>query len=130
MNDEKKNPFADFEVISVYSREQALEDGVLVDVSDIAKEAGFRYPVAVTRALWADIENIPSSKNYQDVNGRLWDVLWMGCMAIRNSKEAETVLLYELTLHLGCRKSYTVKLVCGPGDTGEPVITLMRPHED
>ena len=42
------------------SRAQAIEDGVLVDVSDIAKEAGFRYPVALTSALWADIENIPA----------------------------------------------------------------------
>lgn len=42
------------EAISTYTRAQAIEDGVLVDVSEIAKEAGFKFPVAVTRAAWAD----------------------------------------------------------------------------
>ncbi len=36
-------------VISVYTRAQAIEDGVLVDVSETAREAGFRIPVAVNR---------------------------------------------------------------------------------
>jgi len=31
------------EVISTYSRAQALEDGVLADVSEMAKEAGIKF---------------------------------------------------------------------------------------
>ncbi len=42
------------EPISIYTRAQALDDGFLVDVSELAKEAGFRFPVALTRAAWAD----------------------------------------------------------------------------
>ena len=34
------------EIIYAYTRAQAIEDGVLADVSEVAKEAGFRYPVA------------------------------------------------------------------------------------
>jgi hypothetical protein len=34
-------------VIFSYGRQQALSDGVLVDVSDLAREAGFRIPAAV-----------------------------------------------------------------------------------
>ncbi len=41
------------EVISSYSRAQAIEDGVLVDISGLAREAGFRYPVAVSRGVFA-----------------------------------------------------------------------------
>ena len=41
-------------VISTYSRAQALEDGVLVDAGPLAKEAGFRWPVAITAAAWED----------------------------------------------------------------------------
>jgi hypothetical protein len=33
-----------------HTRADALRDGVLIDVSETAKEAGFRYPVALTRA--------------------------------------------------------------------------------
>jgi len=31
------------EPISVYTREQAIEDGVLIDVTDTARENGFRW---------------------------------------------------------------------------------------
>lgn len=106
------------------------EDGVLVDVTNIAKQAGFLYPVAVTRALWEDIKRMPSSQWSQDGEGRLWDVLWMGYIAIRRSNEASDTLCYQIVMHVGQRKFYKVKLVCGPGDEEEPVITLMRPEED
>ena len=41
-----------FQLISSYTRVQAIDDGGLVDVSAIAKEAGFQYPVFITRNLW------------------------------------------------------------------------------
>ena len=52
----KTDPLTEFfgEVISAYSRGQALEDGVLVDAGSMAKEAGFRWPVAITAAAWED----------------------------------------------------------------------------
>jgi hypothetical protein len=58
MSDPKSNPLVpDLEdlfgpVIHAYSRAEALEDGVLVDVTSTAREAGFRIPVALTRAVW------------------------------------------------------------------------------
>ena len=36
--------------IHTYTRAQALADGVLVDAGPLAKEAGFRWPVALTQA--------------------------------------------------------------------------------
>ena len=42
----------DAEVIYTYTRAQALEDGVLVDVSEMAKEAGVRFPVALTATVY------------------------------------------------------------------------------
>ncbi len=123
--------FADAELVFVYTRAQAIEDGTLVDVSKMAKEAGFVYPVAVTATLWADIEAISEEyAEFEDVQGRLWDVLYMGHMAILHSKGDESELLYKLILHTGGNEEYTVKLVCGPGDNREPVITLMQPDED
>ncbi|MEW6586644.1 MAG: DUF6573 family protein, partial [Nitrospirota bacterium] len=43
--------FAGFEVIDTYSRAEAIADGVLVDVTDTAREAGILFPVAVTRSV-------------------------------------------------------------------------------
>ena len=36
------------DVIFSYTRKQAIEDGVLVDITEMAKEAGIKYPVAIT----------------------------------------------------------------------------------
>ena len=41
------------DLISTYTRAQALADGVLVDITLWAREAGFTIPVAVTAAVWA-----------------------------------------------------------------------------
>ena len=72
------------EPISVYSHQQALREGVLVDVSEMAKEAGIRYPTAVSRRLWDEwiVPDDASREAGQDEKGRLWDVLWMLRVAI------------------------------------------------
>ena len=43
----------EIETIHVYSRKQAIEDGALFDVTDVARKAGIRHPVAMTSAVWA-----------------------------------------------------------------------------
>ena len=49
-NETKNNIFGD--VIYQYTRAQAIEDGVLIDVSETAREAGITFPTAVTAAVW------------------------------------------------------------------------------
>lgn len=51
-------------VISVYSREQAIKDGVLVDMTEESRYAGFtgKVPMAISAALSAEI-NSPTNKN-------------------------------------------------------------------
>jgi hypothetical protein len=126
--------FAEAELIFAYTRAQALADGVLVDVTALAAEAGFTFPVAITAALWADIETIPEPYDvFETPEGRLWDVLFMARFAIQRSKGGGSTLLYPLILHTDDSpgdSQYRIKLVCGPGDHAEPVITLMQPNED
>ena len=43
------------EVIYRYTRSQALSDGVLVDITETARQAGFRVPVAMTAAAWSKV---------------------------------------------------------------------------
>ncbi len=68
-------------VIYAYSRAQALADGTLNDVSEVAREAGFACPVALTSAAWCDCvawsQADSQRQGYQDEAGRLWDVLWL-----------------------------------------------------
>ena len=67
------------------ARAQALEDGVLVDATATAREAGFRYPVALTRAAWEDCvawtDANSRRQTFQDQPGRLWDMLGMARLA-------------------------------------------------
>lgn len=116
------------DVISSYSRHQAIIDAVLVDITAEAVEAGFKCPVAVTSALWDIIQNIPPRFiGIQDVKGRLWDVLTMARLA---AKDGGIETQFELTLHHDRKTYQTLKMVAGPGDEGEMVITIMLPNED
>src|SRR5437763_10954804 len=58
-----------------YTRAQAIHDGVLIDVSATAKEAGFVMPVAVTAAVWGGCVGVPDGVGGQGEAGGLWDVL-------------------------------------------------------
>ena len=131
MSREKKKPDPLFgEVIYAYTRAQALADGVLVDVSEMAKEAGFKHPAAVTNALWHDLNEIPKSFSYESFGGRLWDVLWMARLAAGRPDNAnKSRITYQLILHtrdLDPAYEQLIELLmdCGPGDDHEPVITI------
>jgi hypothetical protein len=126
-------------VISTYTRAQAIEDGVLVDVGSTSQEAGFKWPVALTVGAWADCvawtEDDSRQQIYQDESGRLWDVLYMASHAIRTSKRSGDRLLFQLYRVPRDGQSteavlVTLKLIVGPGDTGEPVITILLSNED
>jgi len=127
------------DVISRYTREQAIADGVLVDVSEVAREAGFRCPVAVTEGVWKQCiawsDEDTQQQRYQDESGRLWDVVWMAFMAIRRHRGPVQQLVYQLLCLPRDGESTeavetSLKLVTGPGDHGEQVITILLPDED
>lgn len=123
-------------VIHRYTRAQALADGLLVDVTERAQEAGFRVPVAITAAAWSKAvawsDTDSARQTHQDENGRLWDVVWMGYMAARRACGGCRV---PFQLHVVPRggsatQLMTLHMVIGPGDESEPVVTIMNPDED
>lgn len=124
------------DILSIYTRAQAIEDGVLVDVSETAREAGIVFPVAMTRAAFEDcVTWDEGNAGIQDERGRLWDVVWMTRCAVRAARSSTDRLRVELWRVPNTAKSTTARKVelvaaCGPGDNAEPVITLMLPGED
>jgi hypothetical protein len=141
---ENRNPFEGMEVISSYSRAQAIEDGILVDLSAHARDAGFKYPVAVSvgvfavLAPWAegiqgDISNPavgqPLCGLGQSFKGRAWDLLAILLYEIHRGKGGERVdfaPLFLMPRHSQDRAMpVQMYALCGPGDEGEPVITVM-----
>ena len=126
-------------VISVYTRAQAIEDGILVDVSDTAREAGFSIPVAVTRTVWDRLVALPESyTGFQDERGRLWDVVWMARHYALRASDSDRVTMCVLVrdIHKDLRDSNRLPrrhfpiVAIGAGDTGEPVVTVMFPEDD
>ena len=129
----------EWEVISVYTRADAIADGTLLDVTETAREAGFRAPVALTHRVWEDCvagneEDEQRKRIVQDQSGRLWDVLWMASIAARvnrNKNLAKFVVLRVPRARDGIKpKAVCLELVCGPGDDGEIVFTIQFPGED
>ncbi len=116
--------------ISTYTRAQAIEDGVLVDVSVAAREAGFKFPVAVIRTAW-DGCVVPDNRAryYQDEMGRLWDILSVLRFYVRRGGSK---IHFPVTMIMKARQRRNIvfKALCGPGDNAEPVITIMMPDED
>lgn len=131
--------------ISVYTRRQAIEDGVLVQLSgdgyegdewipQMVAEAGFRYPIAMTVKSFMDCVAVTKAaeRACQDIQGRLWDVLWMLKQSATRKGGAADVITFVLHCSVDRVNPSRVELkaVCGPGDEGEPVITIMYPWED
>ena len=125
-----QHPFEDANIIYMYSRKQALDDGLLVDISRMARHAGFRCPATVTHSVWNMIQEIPEKyENLEDVDGRLWDVLWSAvCSA--NGSDARTELTFQVILRTDEETVQTLKMVSGPDDDGFPCLTIMLPEED
>ena len=125
--------FTQADLIYSYTRAQAIEDGLLIDVNGTAKEAGFKYPVAVTSGVWAEViepDGKAKSQGESDT-GRLWDVLWMLFVAIKRGQSNGSQTDYKLIATKdGHQHMVDLKAECHGGDDGEPVITIMLPDED
>ncbi len=122
--------FDQADVVYSYTRSQAIEDGVLVDISELAREAGFKFPVAVTRTVFELLND--TAQAGQSFEGRAWDLLMVLRFEIKKSKTGELVYfapLFNAHEHQD-PKPYKLYAKCHPGDTLEPVITVMFPNED
>lgn len=127
-------------IIHTYTRAEALADGVLVEVpAKLAAEAGLRLPVACTQAVWEDCVAWTAADTArtgapQDETGRLWDLLIMTRQAAAragHTARADVKLARVPRDASGPRpRPVTLAAVVGPGDDGEPVLTLLFPGED
>lgn len=122
------------EVISSYSRRQAIEDGVLADLSALAPEVcaqHFRHPVACSAGVWALIEKAIGSRTAcNDLNGVVHDILWMSKAMGRRVAGDEQTRVFPVIITGGRKRNHTLKIHCGPGDNSEPVLTVMLLGED
>ncbi len=146
--------FTEADVIHRYSTRDAVEDGMLVALSgqhysmegdvwvpEMVHEAGFRIPVLLTVGAFADyvcpaeddpVELAPG----QDIQGRLWDVLYMAMRAIRRKPDGDFVSFVmtvrenvpRMSKRVGRMRTVTLFAELTVDEEG-PSIVIMRPED-
>ena len=112
--------------ISTYSRRQAIEDGVLVDLSTLPiSRQHWKLPIVCTSSVWCLIEDAVKDHG-NDTTGILHDLYCLAKIHIEPNKSTDRIN-FKATVGV---KTHAFILHCGPGDTVMPVLTLMTPGDD
>ena len=127
-----ESPFGS--LIYSYTRAQAVADGVQVEVTKTAQEAGINFPMFLTRAVYDNYVTVPEGVTAQDEAGRLWDIVWMTRFGILRAQPGRDRIPVALYVRNDNHRAKLVKLIatCGPLDMDDPqpAITVMMPDED
>lgn len=120
----------EFDFIIKYTRSDAIRDKVIIPISDkMIREAGFKVPIAMTCTLFE--KYIKTELPTQSEPGRIWDMLCILNVNAQMAGDSDTIY-FEVIFLMNDEKEECVKLkaIIGPGDTPEPVLTVMLPDED
>ena len=120
----------EWEIVHSYTRQQAIKDGVLIECNSLAKEAGYKVPVAITVELDVKyLENFQGGTG-QSREGRLWDVLMVLLFKIKEGGGEDNILLFQVTFQMKEGMiDVTLRAEIGPGDNSEPVMTIGLPND-
>ncbi len=127
------------DIISSYSRADAIADGVLIDAMigdfESVSRQHYKFPVAMTAGVFAIIDQAVKAKKYCNDYAGVWhDILHMakqGCdIAGGTGKEIEVYIQRFNADPFHAQNRETFHILCGPGDNAEPVLTVMLPNED
>ena len=130
-----------------YTRAQALEDGTLTsaNIGDLAAVTAQHFagltPIAsvvVAYYLMADMR--AAARDGFDITGIWHDILVVATAASNSSRNGTMARVFYDCLSNGPRRwsctvrigghDQTVIIDIGPGDEGEPVVTVVTPHDD
>lgn len=120
--------FSDTDLIAQYTRADAISEGVLIDLTKdfpITKRV-YKFPVAVTQAVWAILNSTPSEWIIGEV---------IALIVASNTKKIKIIdeasHLFEVVLE-GAAPSdrFTFKIICHGDDNGDPCLTISLPEED
>lgn len=126
--------FNSSEIIAAYTRRQAIEDGVLVDVTEAARGLGFRVPVAMTSAAFAKFVRETNVICGMEEPQRLGFFLSMLFVVLIESRHRVGPDVYRWECQEAkdpsTRRTVVAKVVRGPDDDGDECLTVMLKDED
>lgn len=116
------------------TRVQVSADGALMDVTDLARAAGFIVPVVMTAAAWEHCVQVPNGLAHRTARDRIWDVVEALSQRIERDSRLGDGTPITIQVTIGHRdvtqESIQLKAVLGSDDNAEPVITIMLPEEE
>ena len=90
--------------------------------------------MSLTASVMADVRDIPERDAQSvEVDMRIFNLLAVGQKELSRFAKGESEGTYSCSIPVGsnaAQQNYVVKVVAGPGDRGELVLTFMRPGED
>jgi hypothetical protein len=108
--------------VSAYSHSQAIADGLRIDVTPLARELGFKDAVVLTRnAFEESVAGLAS--DVDDLDAQLASVLFSALSALR-AQSHRRLREVEFTAGRPGMRPVDLRIVTGPGDRGETVLTI------
>jgi len=123
--------FNESDLIYAFTRADAIRDGTLLDISELAREVGIKFSLCVTSAVWHDVlerNDIPET----DTVGRCWDMLTILRYAIKSASGSTDIVRIAPLFVMTPNKPPVPVLLraqCHGGDNLEPVITIFKADE-
>lgn len=114
-----------------FTRDEALRTGLLVDVSEIANEFGWRIPTHICAAFWHNwiVPDEVAKQQGQTLEARVAQVLLhCRCAALENPDSYR--VRFSLVVSRGQDQlEIDVLALAGPDDEGLPCLTIMIPED-
>ncbi|MFO0941538.1 MAG: DUF6573 family protein [Pirellulales bacterium] len=118
------------EVFSTYTRAQAIEDGVLIDVSDTARELAITFPFAMTATCWVDAVSLPCGADWDTEQMRMNVLIERATAELVNNNLNDVRFSLYVIDEPGVEREVKLRATFGPGDGTRSVITVMLEDED
>jgi len=106
--------FNNSDIIYSYTRANALADGVLVDCTEAARKVGFSVPLAISEAAYLTLD--PEGEEFAA------NLALLVSTARNELPRHENTPRFRFQIPSLSKKEFILDI--GPGDSGEPVLTL------
>ena len=118
--------FDEGDLVFSYTRKQAIDDGVLIDITEIAKHYGFIVPVAMNVSTYHECFMDDGELDEE----MLRDYLCLLLMNINLGRFADGRKdLVEIFFEGKRKQRFKIWNHVGPGDEGEAVMTICFPQD-
>ncbi len=120
------------------SRKVAIAEGNLFDIGEMSRQVGFRWPVALTKAVWEDCvawtDEDSERQIRQSEHARLYAVVSTCADFVRRRNPSADRMRFRIDRvprngSARMARSVVLQVLAHPGDDGEPVLTIRLPAQ-